>query len=486
MSSTLRVATPLTNDVPENMIEGEIAMSSNTSIRIVMRAAGRIPFACCSVMLAAGLLIPAVADAGGGDWVEYVDESASRIVAAPEVGLDDDEEKDLISGDLDKDGDSDLIVARKVPFSTPGGRRNVLFRNEDGIMVDRTPLLAPDFLEATDDRDVAMVDVDGDTWLDVVTVTTFGEQPRILMNLGNDSDGNWLGLDYVAADNRIPAFTPGPKFCAVGFGDVTGNGRPDLFFVDYDNNLEDRLLINDGNGFFTDQTDSRMTPEMSQSAFGSDAHIADMNGDGFNDLIKNNASGTSGASPSVIILYNDGTGNFDFKDDIYEDAPYMIELADITGNNRLDLFVVDDGQDAYMFNTGNDAEGHAVFTTQSVTNSPNTTFFGGNTKIADLDIDGILDVLVADVDTDIPGCDRELVLLRGEGPKPDVTYSDPLNGGSRPWLPNGVFDIEALHIDDDGVLDLWVGTCNSNHIFMGRSPGVFLNGFESGDLSAWD
>ncbi|MEM7350410.1 MAG: VCBS repeat-containing protein, partial [Acidobacteriota bacterium] len=401
------------------------------------------------------------------------------------VGLNDDQEKDLISGDIDKDGDTDLIVARKVPFSTPGGRPNVLFMNEDGIMTDRTASLAPDFLEDTDDRDVVMVDVDGDSWLDVVTVTTFSEQPRILMNLGDDGSGNWLGLDWVESDNRIPPFTPGPKFCAVGFGDVTGNNRPDLFFVDYDNNLEDRLLINNGNGFFTDQTDSRMTAAMSQSAFGSDSHIADMNGDGFNDLIKNNASGMSGAQPSVILLYNDGTGNFDFRDDIYTDEPYMIEIADLTGNGRLDLYVVDDAQDAYMFNTGNDGQGHAQFTTTTVTNSPNTTNFGGNTKIADLDLDGILDILVADVDTDIPGCDRELVLLQGQGTKPNITYEDPLSGAARPWLPNGVFDIEALHIDDDGVLDLWVGTCTANRIFMGTSPGLFLNGFESGDFSAW-
>ena len=439
----------------------------------------------CGLLAAIPMWVP---DAYGDptDWVQFVNESAIRIVASAELGLNDDEEKDLISGDIDRDGDADLIVARKVPFSTAGGRPNVLFMNEGGIMTDRTATFAPDFLEATDDRDVQMIDVNGDGWLDVVTVTTFGEQPRVLMNLRDDLDGNWLGIDYDPSDNRIPAFSPGPKFCAVGFGDVTGNNRPDLFFVDYDNNLEDRLLINDGDGFFTDETASRMTAAMSESTFGTDSHIIDLNHDGFNDIIKNNASGSFGSDPAVTILYNDGTGNFDFMDDIYTIAPYMIELADFTGDNRTDLYVVDDGQDAYMFNDGNDVNGYAEWTTHTVTGSPNTSNFGGNTKIADLDGDDILDVLVADVDTDIPGCLRELTILRGQGTKPNVSFSDPFNGASRPWLPNGVYDIEAFHIDDDGVLDLWISTCDGNLVFMGGGPCIFANGFESGDVSAWN
>lgn len=433
------------------------------------------------------LLSPLAALAGSGDWLQLADESATRISAAASIGISDPEEKDLASGDVDKDGDTDLVVVRKIPFSVPGGRRNVLFMNENGVMTDRTTTLAPDFLDTTDDRDVALVDVDGDSWLDVVVSGTFGEQPRLLMNLGTGV-GGWLGFDYVAADHRLPTFSPAPKFCSVSVGDVTGDNAPDLFFTDYDNNLEDRLLINDGDGFFTDQTASRMTPAMSASVFGTDSQIVDFNGDGFKDVIKNNASGSSpppGFDPVVTLLYNDGTGHFNFKDDIYNDAPYMIEAADFTQDGRMDLFVVDDGQDQFLINTGNDGQGHANFSNSSVTTSPATSFFGGNVKYADLDQDGVLDVMIADADTDIMGCDRRFTVLRGLGTPPNVTFGDPLNGGDRPWLPVGTFDIEALHVDDDGVIDLWIGTCDGNRVFMGKGPGIFLNGFESGDTNAW-
>ncbi len=430
-----------------------------------------------------GLVVPANA----GDWLTLVDETSTRLVADVAVGTGDTFEKDIISGDVDKDGDPDLLVARKIRFSTQGGKANVLFMNEGGVMTDRTAALAPDLLDLTDDRDIVLADLNGDTWLDIVTVTTFLEQPRIYMNLGLNASQEWLGFDYDVTDGRLPTFTPGPKFCAVGVGDVTGNGALDLYYVDYDSPLEDRLLINNGSGFFTDETSTRLTAAMVDSVFGTDAHIVDMNDDTFLDIVKNNASGPSGKAPDVRILYNDGTGNFVRMDFVYTDAPYMIEVADLDGNGRPDIYVVDDAQDVVLYNTSNDSNGNAQFAVQSVTGSPNTAGFGGNSKIADMDLDGILDIVVADVDTDIPGCDRQLTVLEGQGTLPNVSYLDPLAGGSRPWTPNGVFDIEVLDIDGDNSPDLWIGTCAGNKIFMNTAlaPTIFLDGFESGDLSAW-
>ncbi len=452
----------------------------------------------CLLVVGGGVLVAAAA--AGGDWVTYTDETDTRLSSDPSVGSSDVREKDLATGDVDQDGDTDLIVVRKIPFTNAGGFRNVLFMNQEGVMTDLTATLAPDFLDLTDDRDVELADVDGDGWLDIITAGTFHEQPRILMNLG-EAGGIWQGFSYDL--NRLPHLeTPqgnGPFFCGLGVGDVTGNGRPDLYFTDYgsqaglpgDADLEDRLLINDGSGFFTDQTEARLTPQMADSTFGTDADVADMNGDGFNDIIKNNSSGTGGFSdsplgvnPAVAILYNDGTGNFVFMDNVYTAAPYMVEPVDFTQDGRLDLIVVDDGQDSYMINTGNDGSGHAQFTTHSVL-GPNTQFFGGNLTIADLDNDGVLDAMIADVDTDIPGCSRQLVLLQGQGTPPAISFADPLSGGSRPWTPQGVHDVQAFHINDDETLDLWISTCTGTLIFMGVGDGLFADGFESGSTSAW-
>jgi hypothetical protein len=445
------------------------------------------PYFLAPVLLALFCLAPGNLLAGSNDWVDYIDETSTRIVSDNNVGAGDVEEKDYVTGDVDHDGDTDLIVLRKEPFSFPGGRRNVLFMNENGIMTDRTAALAPDMLDATDDRDGVFIDVDGDGWEDLVIAGTFGEQPRMYMNLGDDGGGNWLGFDYNAADNRLPSYS-GPKFCSVSAGDVSGDGKPDFFFTDYDNSVEDRLVINNGSGFFTDQTAARMPVASSESVFGNDSAIVDLNNDGFNDIVKNNSSGNippPGFSPRVSVLYNDGTGNFPVRDDIYTLAPYMSEVADFTQDGKLDLFVVDDGQDRFMVNTGNNGQGRAQFTITAVSTSPETAFFGGNVHFADLDNDGILDVMVADVDTDLAGCDRRLTILRGLGSPPNVTYGDPLVGANRPWLLDGTFDIAAFHINNDNVLDLWIGTCEGTKVFMGNSSVLFRDGFETGNTSRW-
>ena len=71
------------------------------------------------------------------DWVEFIDETALRVVAADELVALDDREKDYAWGDVDQDGDVDLIVVRKEPWVSLGKNRNVLLLNENGVLVDR-------------------------------------------------------------------------------------------------------------------------------------------------------------------------------------------------------------------------------------------------------------------------------------------------------------------------------------------------------------
>ena len=235
-------------------------------------------------------LLSFVASAQAGDWVTFTNESHQRLVSDEGLGIQDTQEKDYAWADVDHDGDIDLVVVRKQIGSTIGRRRNVLFMNEDGVLVDRTDEYATaandggnGFLDLTNDRDVVLVDLDGDGWVDIVTAPTYsGNQPktishpRIYMNLGNDEKGNWLGFFY--DEPRIPTI-PTPNFCTVAAGDVTGDGFPDLYFGDYDedaNNLpdselDDRLFVNIGIGFFIDETETRITPWLTEGGF--DAHV---------------------------------------------------------------------------------------------------------------------------------------------------------------------------------------------------------------------
>ncbi|NOX58967.1 MAG: hypothetical protein GXP29_08945 [Planctomycetes bacterium] len=457
-------------------------------------------------ILASLIASPALAGSGGS-WVEFVDETGTRLVAASALGANDINEKDYALGDVDKDGDLDIVCVRKQPFTTPGRRQNVLFMNQgiadgqaiDGVFVDVTSTFVVDatdggqgFLDLTNDRDVQLVDVNGDTWLDIVTVSTISDglpktisHPRIYINKGEIA-GVWQGFRYEEA--RFPQLTTigtnlavAPRLCSVAVGDVNSDGFPDLYIGDYDSDgvgtsppedpaedVNDRLLINDGAGNFIDSRETRMTSTMLLSAFSLAAVIADMNGDGTLDVVKDTAL----QNPRrVSISYNDpnNEGFFDDFDIVYTNAPYHISVGDLNNDGLLDIVITDDGQDVYLLNVGNGVDGLANFTQMPFIRSGGADAeFGGNSVIVDLNNDNFNDVIIADVDVDSPGCNRRMHIYRNLGNLPMVTLQE--QEGAQPWTPNGVHDILVFDINNDGWLDMFIGTCTSTEVWINVPP----------------
>lgn len=442
-------------------------------------------------VFAAILLASTVSTAPAGDWVQFVNETDMRLISDPSVGIDDQAEKDYAWGDVDKDGDIDLICVRKQPFTTTGKRTNVLFLNEDGALVDRTAEFATasdipgdqGFLTPTNDRDVVLVDVNNDGWLDIVTAPTLTDNqakhlshPRIYMNLGEDGEGNWLGFEY--QDARIPEMHPdaGPRFCSVSAGDLTGDGFADLYFGDYDAgggqifDYNNKLLINDGNGFFTDESTLRMTETMLLSAFSAASAIADMNNDGAMDVVKH----TSLAAPThVAIAYNDteNEGFFVTFDVLYNLSPYFITVGDLNGDEVMDIVVVDDGTDRFLRGTNLDSQGRRNYEQGTF---PGSNGFGGNAIIADLNNDGRNDVIITDVHVDLPGCSRSTHIYENLGGETlsFLEHTDAIPEDMR----IGWHDVAAMDINGDGWLDLVAGRCGGTQIWMNVPP--YSIGFE--------
>ena len=482
------------------------------------------------ITAAVSLSLAIVPSATAQNWVTFSQQTSSRMVAAPSLIGADNLEKDFSWGDFDRDGDTDLICVRKFPGSIQGGFRNILFMNEGGVLVDRTVELgsASDIsgyqglLDPTNDRDVEAVDVDLDGWLDLVTATTMSDhvnsvlgQPRVYMNLGNDAQGNWRGFRFEV--DRIPDLfarngtAANPRFCDAAIGDFNGDGYPDVFYTDYDtpetsgticydlngdgdtndpgecqqspgenpaNDFDSKLLLNRGAaqpGHFYDATTSVLTPAQIDSAFGNMAVAGDFNSDGRDDIVRINTL-TSGQNVAIMTKAATGPG-FGYKV-ISTGQPYNGDKADLNGDGRLDLVIVDDGKDKYLLNTGNDASGQPNFTSYTIEDS--LSEFGNSTQCADLDNDGRIDVIICDVDADLgPFCpqtagaahSRRTHIYRN-------VFSGSPTGILREFTPSVIptpeldwwTDVAILDIDGDGWLDLVAGTCTGLVVYMNVPP----------------
>jgi hypothetical protein len=460
-------------------------------------------------------------------WVEFIDVTDSALVLDPLYATNDNIEKDFEWGDFDRDGDIDLVVMRKFPGSVEGGAKDLLLLNEGGVLIDYTDLYASSsdvagdggFLAMTNDRDVKAADVNGDGWLDLVTCTTMSDnlntilgQPRVYINLKNNQMGEWRGFQF--QNNRIPVLfaangtAANPRLCALDVEDLTGDGYPDIYFVDYDTpetsgnvcidlnldgdtndvvdgvsecnpspaetsskDFQGKLLINQGAanpGFFVDSTTTRMTSAQLSMAFGNEVHIHDVNNDGLNDVIRVN---TLTGGQDVAVYYNNPANpgmSFTGPSTIVGNAPYGMNMADLNNDGMVDVVVADDGQDAYIINNGG---GSTVSWTRYVI-SDSLGEFGNGIQIADLDNDGWLDVMICDVDADLPpfcpSSGRRMHIYHNTHNLSSLLDEDGLVLPS--WALDSTYDVAPIDLNGDGWTDLVVGACYGIAVFYNDAP----------------
>ncbi|MEM9665028.1 MAG: VCBS repeat-containing protein [Bacteroidota bacterium] len=220
----------------------------------------------------------------------YLNDGAGAFTPAPSGFPVGGESNAVIAHDFDADGDLDLLVGNN-------GQDELLLNNGAGVFEVMTETHLPPRDDVT--QDVEAGDIDGDGDLDLIIANE--DANGLLLN---DGTGRFTDVS-----DRLPARANEEVTREADFGDVDGDGDLDLYFANFGSpstnatsDLQDRLLLNDGAGTYTDATNR--LPSLAQRNI--DVDMLDVDGDGDLDLLVATFAPSNG--PRVFL--NDGTATF--------------------------------------------------------------------------------------------------------------------------------------------------------------------------------
>ena len=261
-------------------------------------------------------------------------------------------------GDFDGDGNVDLAVQ---------DLDDVIVHYGDGS----GSFAPPGFEEPTasfGDKDNLIVDFDGDTQLDVISVdlafgTVDDNQYRVSVQLGN---GDGIFTETASGTITIPRYH---NVDVIGAKDVTGDGLLDVVMQSGDTVYV--LAQNENSGLTSAST-------IPLGVIANRIRLADVNEDGLEDMVVQEAE--SGVLDVRLRTEVGFTSMFTVE--VGELSSYSFELVDVTNDGRPDIVINSSGSDDVLF-PGNSG---GMFSAPEPWNLPSGMF-------ADIDKNGSIDLI---------------------------------------------------------------------------------------------
>lgn len=385
---------------------------------------------------------------------DFADETATRLQP------DRDRSFWVRSGDIDKDGDLDLIVGNR-----PGDAALVRvlvnqqgkFENDSARRIPAIPSQIPF------GADLGDIDRDGD--LDIVLAMGGergggGEPDRILVNTG-------AGLYQDETTNRLAGVVINRSFSA-RFCDVDSDNDLDLFIGTLQGEPY-RLWINDGSGRYVEEGSNRL-PQVSFSV--SAADCADLDGDQDNDLVLGTGEPTQGGVNQVNrVLVNSNRGFFTDETAYrvsFEQGTNTLSMKylDVDGDGDLDVFACNDpitpptiaGRAVLWINNGK-----GFFSDRTAEQLPFGVFNCVDFDYADFDGDKDLDIALARAQ-ETPQEPNLLLMNDGRGFFTAAVL--PAEGGNQ-----GGNGIAFKDLTGDGKPDIYIARVGQDLLLVNRNLG---------------